>query len=263
SVLVKAEVDGETVYLNGSTHYAELGTSSFHRRPELDLKSGKIGKVQVASSKKDRSHNVIEISIAANGETGMTFSTKKHGTAFESFHRTYAEMTPEKRRRHYLELVSAISQSATAVTELVTDYSLYPGRRSFSIAADRYAVADGDYLYFNVPAGLGGLIQYRSSERTLPLAWKRYVDHIIEVNMILPDGYEPVIMPKDFSWMAPGGGLIEVAVDYSERANAIRMVFMADLKPALIPAADFPDIIEAGRKLAHPDMHTILLKRTE
>ncbi len=53
----------------------------------------------------------------------------------------------------------------------------------------------------------------------------------------------------------------EVAVDYSARANAIRIVQIATLKPAMIPAAEFPDIIEASRKLAHPDMQTILLKR--
>ena len=79
---------------------------------------------------------------------------------------------------------------------------------------------------------------------------------------LLQAGYEPVILPNSFSWQAPqGAGLVEVAVDYSERANAIRIVQIADLKPALIPAADFPDIIEASRTLAHPAMRTILLRK--
>jgi len=264
TVLVKVDVDGETIYLNGSSQYAELGTSSYHRRPMLNLTSGEIGTVTVAPGKDDRSHGIVEISIAANGEAGITQSSIKQGTAFESFHRLYAEITPEKRRRHYLEMVSGISQSAKAASELATHYGTYPGQLEFSVSAERYAVQDGDYLYFTVPGGLGGLLQYRSNERDLPLAWNSHIDTVIEHNIVLPDGYEPAILPETFSWQAPeGAGLVEVAVEYSPRANAIRMVQMADLKPALIPASEFPNIIEASRKLTHPDMRTILLKKKQ
>ncbi len=264
TVLVKVDVDGETVYLDGSSQYAELGTTGYDRRTMLNLGKGAIGQIHVAPGKDDRSRSVIEMSIATDGQSGLTQSSVIQGTAFEGFHQGYAEITPENRRRHYLELVSSISQSANAASELVTDYATYPGKMEYSVVADRYAVADGDYLYFTVPGGLGGLLKYRSNERTLPLQWGGYVDSIAEYNIVLPNGYEPVIMPNNFSWQAPrGAGMVEVAVEYSERANAIRMVQMADLKPALIPAKDFPGIIEASKKLAHPDTRTILLKRKE
>jgi transglutaminase-like putative cysteine protease len=264
AVLVKVEADGETVYLNGSSQYAELGASPYHHRPLLDLADGRIDRVRLAPGKNDRSHTVYEISIAPDGEAGLTFSATMQGTAFEGFHKQYAEITPEKRRRHYLELVSAFSQSARAASELVTDYTAYPGKEEFSLSAERYAVQDGQYLYFTVPGGLGGLLQYRSNERDLPLAWNDHVDSMIEYNIILPDGYEPVIMPAPYSWQAPSGaGLIEVAVEYSRRANAVRMVQIADLNPALIPAEKYPDILEVGKKLAHPDMRTMLLKKKD
>ena len=119
-------------------------------------------------------------------------------------------------------------------------------------------------LYFTVPGGLSGLLRYRSNIRENPLAWNNYIDTTLEYNIVLPDGYEPVLLPADFSWQAPAGaGLVEVAVQYSPRANAIRMVQIADLNPALIPAKDFPNIIEASRILAHPDMRTILLKKKQ
>jgi len=262
SVLVKTEVDGKILYLSGASQYAELGTSAYHRRPVLDLASGEIGEIEVAYDKENRNHAVFEIAIGAHGEAGITKSTVKQGTAFEGFHRKYAEITPEKRRRHYLEMVSGISQSAKAASDLISDYNAYPGTLEFSISSDRYAVVDGDYLYFTVPGGLGGLLEYRSSERTLPLAWNNHVDSITECNIVLPDGYEPAILPRNFSWQAPNGaGMVEVAVEYSPRANAIRIVQMADLRPALIPASEFPDILTAGRRLAHPNMRTILLKK--
>ena len=264
SVLVKVGMDDKNIYIAGASQYAELGTSFYHRRPVLDLASGETGEIAVAHGKENRSHGVVEMSIAATGEAGITTSSVKQGTAFEGFHRKYAEITPENRRRHYLEMVAGFSQSAKAASELTTDYTVYPGKLEYSIVADRYAVPDGDYLYFTVPGGLGSLLEYRSSDRTLPLAWDNHVDSITEYNIILPDGYEPAILPRNFSWQAPNGaGMVEVAVEYSPRANAIRIVQMADLRPALIPAGEFPGILKAGRRLAHPDMRTILLKKVD
>ena len=161
--------------------------------------------------------------------------------------------------------MAKISQSARAVSELTADYERYPGRQEFSVFTERYGVVDGEYLYFTVPAGLGGtLFKYRSSQRSLPLSWEAHIDQLVEMNIVLPGGYEPVVMPRDFSWQAPGGaGVVDVAVEYSPRAHAVRIVQMADLRPALIPADDFADIVKAGQRLAHPDMRTILLKKKE
>jgi len=264
TVLVKVKVAGKTVYMNGSSQYAELGTSAFDRRVQLNLSNGSISRLKVEPEMENRSHTVYEISLAADGQAGITQSGVMQGTAFESFNQRYSEITPEKLRRHYLEIVSGVSQSATAASDLITEHDAYPGKLEFSVVADRFAVQDGDYLYFVVPGGLGNLLKYRSNERTLPLAWNSYVDSISEYNIILPDGYEPVIIPNAFSWQAPNGaGMVEIAVDYSRRANAIRMVQIADLKPALIQAEDFSKIIDASKKLSHPDMRTILLKKSK
>ncbi len=262
NVLIELKLDGKTIYLDSSSQYAELGTSIYDKRTMLELKSGKLGKIKVAPQKDNRSYEVVEISIAKNGEAGITRSTTIQGIGYEAFHQGYAEITPEKRRRHYLEMVTGVSQSARAASDLITTYETYPGKLEYSIVADRYAVEDGDYLYFVVPDGLGGMVKYRSNDRTLPLEWSRYVDIIKEINIVLPDGYEPAILPETYSWQAPNGaGVVKVIVEYSERANAVHMVLLADLNPALIQAEDFPSIIEASRKLAHPDMRTILLKK--
>ncbi len=265
TVLVKVDVEGETIYLNGSTQYNEIGTSAFNHRPMLNLMNGTSGTLRVAPGKDDRSQTVYEMGIAENGELGLTSTVSVQGKAFEGFHRTYAEMTPENRRRHYLEMVSQVSQSAKAASKLVTDYSTYPGKLEFSVYAPRYGVQDGDYFYFTLPgAGLANLLKYRSSERTLPLGWENYVDSLAEYIIVLPDGYEPAILPDSFSWQAPeGAGVIDVTVEYDSMANAIHIVQIANLQPALIPADKFPGIIEAGRKLAHPDMRTVLLKRKD
>jgi transglutaminase-like putative cysteine protease len=264
TVLIEVEVEGETIYLSGATQYAEPGTTRYDRRPMLNLATGTVGTVRATPGKQFSTHTLYEMSIGENGETGIRVQTAMKGTLFEDFHKRYAEMTPEKRRRHFLELVSQLSQSAKAVSELKTHYSDYPGTLEYSAVAERYAVLDGDHLYFTIPGSPGGLLKYRSNERTLPLAWSGYVDSAVEYNIILPDGYEPSILPKNLSWQAPkGGGLIEISVEYSKLANAVRIVQIADLNPALIPAEDFPKIIETSRTLAHPSMRTILLKKKD
>lgn len=262
AVLIKVTIKGETLYLNGESQYSELGTSAFNHHPMLNPGNGKIETIEVAPGKDNLNCTIIEMDVDRNGQAGITMSSFQQGTAFENFHRSFAEITPENRRRHYLEMVSGISQSAKAVSELVTDFSAYPGKLVFSVSAERYAVQDGDFLYFTIPGGLGGLLQYRSNERSLPLAWDNYVDSTVVVNIALPEGYEPVLLPRNFSWQAPAGaGMIDVTIEYNRLANTLRIVQTAELKPALIPAADFPKIIEAGRRLTHPDTRTILLKK--
>jgi transglutaminase-like putative cysteine protease len=264
TVLIEVDVDGKTVYMAGESQYSKLGASGYDRRTKLNLHDGSIGKIRVSTELDDRSRARYEMSVGENGSVGFTQTVKKQGTAYEGFHSHYAEITPENRRRHYLEMVSGFSQSARAASELITDYNTYPGKLEYSIVADRYAVNDGDYLYFTVPANLGGVFSYRSTERTLPLVWSGYSDGITELDIVLPDDYEPVILPKSFSWSAPNGaGLVEMAVEYSPLANAVRIVQLVDTDPALIDAEDFPSIIEADRKLSHPDMRTILLKKKD
>ncbi|NNJ70106.1 MAG: DUF3857 domain-containing protein [Kiritimatiellales bacterium] len=262
TVLLKVQVDGETTYLNGSSQYAELGTSGFDRRIALRLADGSVEQIRVSPGKEEYAHAFLDMVVSPDGRIQLSQRAVVQGKAFEAFHRNYAELTPEKRRRHYLEMLSGFSQSAEAASDLVTDYDDYPGRLEYTLVADRYAVRDGDFLYFTLPGGLGGLLKYRSNERTLPLAWSNYVNTTTEYNITLPAGYEPVILPGNFSWQAPeGAGKVDIIVDYSEAEHAIRIGQEAHLRPALIPAGEFPDIIETSRKLAHPDMHTILLRK--
>ena len=263
TLLIQLKLDGETIYLDGSSQYAELGTSRYADYPLLNLKTGTISTVEVSPRKANKSHILLDINIAKNGDVGITQTSIKRGTAFERFHQQYAEMPPETRRRLYLEMVATISQSAKPVSKLITDYSSYPGKLDFSVFVKKYAVQDGNYLYFSVPDSLGGLLKYRSNKRVNPLAWKREINSTYECNIVLPNGYKPLIMPQNFNWQAPNNaGQISVQVKYFPRVNAIRIVQMVDLQPALIPAKKFAEILKASRTLAHPSMRTILLKKT-
>jgi transglutaminase-like putative cysteine protease len=262
TVLIKLPVRNEILYLDGSSQYAELGTSLYNHRPTLELSRGNIGAVKVSANKEDQANSVYGITIAADGEANLTLNKTIQGNAFTVFHKTFSEITPEKRRRLYLEMAAGISQSAKSTSALETDYTTYPGKQSFSIAAERYAVEDGDYLYFTIPSGIGNLLKTRSNERVNPLAWDHNIDVMTRYNITLPEGYEPAILPENYSWQAPANaGLVEIATEYNASSHRIRIVQIVHLKPALVPARKFPKILEANRELAHPATRTILLKK--
>ncbi len=262
AVLVKLDIDGETLYFDGASHYAHPGATLFNRRRQLDLATGECSTIALDEDLADFSHTALHLAIDVEGRLELTQESLMQGTAFENFHQYYAEITPENRRRHHLEIVAGVSQSARATSELITDYKTYPGRLRFSVEAERYGVVDGDYLYFTLPDGFSDLIRYRSSQRTLPLVWSRYVNRQMRFTVQLPPGYTPLIMPRSFFWTAPANaGSVQVHAAFSKTYHQIEIEMRARLGPALIPAGEFPAIIEAGRRLAHPGMRTILLKK--
>jgi hypothetical protein len=262
TLLLKLPMNGSSIYLDGSSQYAQLGATAFQNRPCLHLGSAFSDTISIPENLQDQSRTLIEMNLQSDGLMDLTESSFAQGTAFEKFHRSFAEITPEKRRRFYLELLSAISQSARATSPLVTDYTTYPGQMKFSLLADRYAVRDANYLYLTLPGQLGKLLQYRSATRTLPLEWDRPIDVENTQILVLPDDFEPAILPKDFSWDAPcDAGRIRIQVEYDPLPNALLIHQEAHLKPAIIPAEKFPEIIRAARQLAHPSTRTLLLKK--
>lgn len=259
-LIVHLELGGQPLYLSGESQYAQLGTTPLEHRAALNLATAELTTITPPKQFAQKDDVKIDLRIDAKGKVKLTKMASVYGSSFENFHRMFAEITPEKRRRYYLELVSGLSQSATAESELITDYTIYPGKTEYTIGADRYAVIDGDHLYFTLPGGLGGLLKYRSSERENPLAWNGYINNKLTYTITLPEGYKPVILPTHFQWMAPGDAG-SITVDVQTDGNTITMVQQANLKPAIIPATDYPGLIAAGKKLAHPDMSTILLER--
>jgi transglutaminase-like putative cysteine protease len=260
ALLIKVRHNNETLYLDGTSQYRELGTTPYERRAALELSTGNLGTILIHGAKTDRQQTRIDLSILPTGHAIFTSTQYYHGNAFEGFHRMYAEMTPEKRRRHHLELIAAISQSAQGTAELTTNYATYPGIRSFTVEAERYAVVDGDYLYFTLPDASEGLLAYRASERKNPLAWRSFIDRKVDFYITIPEGYEAVMLPGNVQWQAPQkAGTI--SVELKQQEQQIEISYETSLKPALLPANVYPEILDIRKQLAHPDMRTILLKK--
>lgn len=262
AVLVAVEVDGQRLYFGQESQYAQPGTTGYWLHPMLDLQTEKTGILTVPERLAEQQYTHYNVHIDQKGNADIAVEQRFFGTAFEAFHRGYAESTPEERRRHYLETVATLSQSAKATSELETDYTSYPGIKRFSVHADRYGVVDGNFLYFTLPDGLNGLLLYRSREREYPLEWNDVVHTTIAFDVTLPEGYIPEIIPEPFTWLAPNdAGTITISSTYTEKDHRLHLLQKAQLNPALIQPEDYPKIMETGRTLAHPALKTIVLKK--
>ncbi len=271
-VLVRIEIDGQEIYLNDTSQYAHLGASAFDDKPGLDLDSGKLITIHVPEEAQDRARSTYEIAFSTVGDARIRVTSYAYGNAFESANRRYAEMPPEERARHFQQLVNGISESAKAEGDLTTDFTTYPGVTQFTVIAANYGVRDGDYFYFKIPRALGNLISLRSDKRERPLYWSSGSRGETRTIITLPAGFKDAILsPGDLTWQIPaeaGSVNIEEGLQIQE-GNAdqpaeVQMVFdhKYETRPAVIPVADYDELLEMKARLSHQESRTILLEKS-
>ncbi len=144
--LVRVAVDGQDYYLNDTDQYAELGTTSYDGKLAIDLASKSFETIRAAANCQDRRETVYHLLVGADGKTRLGISRRYYGTEYNAKHRFFAELPPEEKRRYFQEIVSAVSQGARPVEDLVTKFDAYPGVEEFTVEIDNYSVVDGKYL---------------------------------------------------------------------------------------------------------------------
>ncbi len=154
SVLVRLHDGAADVYLNDTDQYAMLGTTPADGGLALPLAQGRPESVAVAQEKKNLMEYEVRLALTEQGDARITMTRKNYGEWFGARRKLFAEMPPEERNRFYQEMVGEISQAAVADSNLATNFDSYPGVESFSVRADKYAVRDGNLLYFELPRSL-------------------------------------------------------------------------------------------------------------
>ena len=263
-VLVRVEVNGTEVYLNDTDQYAALGVTPHHRRLGLDLGTGRIRTILAAEKLRTRTETAYRIQLDESGAARITRRSRLYGTNFGASHRRYAEMRPEERDRHYQELVSAISESAEPDGKLTTDFAHYPGEVEFSVRASRFAVRDGQYLYFTVPGSVGGPPGVGGDRREGPLFWSSAREGVASATVVLPEGHWEVVgRPRDGNWeIGAGAGRFGIRFQ-SEGPRRLRIRREMSLQPAILPADSYRRLLRLQRELDHPRTRTILLRKTD
>ncbi len=270
-VLVRVRVYGREVILNDTSQYAELGATRHDGRLGLSLSGLEPTPIRAASGCEDRGDVCVDVELAPNGDALVRKTVYYHGTMFGGMNRRFSEMPPEERRRYHLEALARISQSAEAEGALMTEFDAYPGVESFTARVKGLAVRDGEFLYLTSPTSLTGLLGTRADERTNPLYWAVPVRRRIVTTVTCPEEVSRVILaPALMNWQAPvGAGRVRVALTGVDGladapgAATLRLVHEAELAPAVIPAAAYPELLETDRRLGHMRARTLLLSTSK
>jgi transglutaminase-like putative cysteine protease len=260
--LVRVRAGRETWYLNDTDQYARPGTTGHEDGPALDLSGRSVGRVEPAPGARTRAETRCEVRLEADGAAEIEIARRYYGEAHAGFRRRCAELSPEETRRHHQEEVAAVSQAAALKGEWVRKPDEYPGTESFTVRVARFAVRDGDALYFELPQAPRNVLGLRTDSRETPLllgdAQRRRSEFVVRP----PPGFAAVgIAPPDIEWVAPDGrGRIVFSTERAADGSALTIVRDMDLDAAVVPAAMYPELLDLNRRLSHPSSWTVLLR---
>jgi hypothetical protein len=252
-------------YLNDTDEYAMAGTTAADGRPALFCVSGKIGPIRAQPELlQDREFQAVSVSLNEDGSARVKTTRKYFGMDFAAFHRKFAEMPPEIRRRHHLDLVATVGQGAVADGDYVAKFDVYPGMEEFGAYMEGFGVRQGDFLYLNIPGLISHLEGVEEDRRENPLYRDRASRKQIEVTVTLPDGVEAIeVAPGSFSVPVGNGGTFCMKTqvpDLKAPGKVLSIIQTSDIGPFMATAEEYPALLELDRRLGHPDAHTLVLR---
>lgn len=259
TVLVKTTLDKKAVYLNDTNQYAELGSTSYEKNLSMKL-PGSLQSLIKASSP-TRTETDISLKINENGDAVMTRTVRYYGMAYQSFHKSFSEMTPELRRRYCQEAAAAVSESATMKGELVTDYKSYPGVEQMTLEIKKYAVTDGKFMYFALPGfNPGSAVPAPTLKRESPFYTSYSSDWSCSYEAELPAGVKEILSaPRNISWEGPDNfGKIDIKTKQNGK-NYLNVFMSVNTNSAVISNTSYLALVEINRILSKSDMKMVLM----
>ncbi len=260
-VLVKVMDGRRALYLNETDHYARLGSTPFEGQPALGL-DGSVSVIEPPRDMTARSRADYLLEVKANGDAQLTATRTYYGMAHGATRRLYAELPPEERRRHFMELVASLSQAATPCGALETDFETYPGVRAFTVAMPRYGVRDGKYLYVTLPQGIGDVLQLTTDTREQAFYRGDPLRSTVRYDVNLPANTKAVhLVPPVIDWEGPNGfGTIRFTQPAGDDANHLTLLQDVDIHPAVIRPESYPVLRDLHQRLRHPSARMLLVE---
>jgi transglutaminase-like putative cysteine protease len=254
--LVAIEYNDTETYFGDSGRYATPGTLAHTRNPAIDLKESELEIPDTAIP--NRGDRVYRFTVQETGDVSVSQTTQFSGTAFEAFHKRFAEFTPEDLRREEQTLLSALSQSAQTIQPINPSFR----DRTLTLEATlpNYAVIDGNYMYLTLPGGLGNILDIQSDQRISPFYIAEPIGTSYTYELELPKGWRTVLLPESFRTELPANGGT-VSVQTEQDGNTLTIIQKADIHPALVPVKDYDELLELNSRLTQPSTRTILLER--
>ena len=262
-VLVRVQDKQGEFWFNDQDQYSHLGSCAYDGMLAYSLQKKRFFRISLPESENSLSSKLVTIDLQPDGSAQIAYRITYRGENYAECNKFYTELTPEERRRHYQSMLSALSQSATAVTDLKTEFHIYPGVLRFTAKVADFAVVSDDFYYFEFPEDFRRLLRPWGDERIEPLYWPSRVRQQIELVIRLPSTYRTLeLCPQDYSWRSPSKlGNICIRRLKTASKNELRFMLEADLGAEIIDADKYDEILEVNRRLAQPASRNVLLKK--
>ena len=256
--LVKVVLDGQPYYLNDTDQYARVGTTPHAGRLAITLANRTIEEIKAAKDCDNKSEASYAIALTKDGQARISVTRRYFGPNFDGQNRYFSELPPEERRRYYQELVSAVAQGARPAGDLITKFDTYPGLEQFTVTVDHYAVADGKYLYFDLPF-VPSLFPVGADTRVLPLFIDYGSQSRITTEITLPPEFRKlVIAPRGGKLNAAGGGAARVSIATAD--GKCRLTHEMETTPTIVAPADYSKLLQAESALREKSARAFLLQ---
>jgi hypothetical protein len=251
----------DKIYLGDGDQYTPLGVTAFDEFFALNPATVDITRIAVKPEFKAQSRSNTVIDLQPNGDAIITYTNWHYGASCAVFRKKYIELPPEERRREHLELINGFSRGAEPLSPLVTETDAYPGYMAFTLRAPRYAALGENTMTVLLPPPPGLPLALRSDRRYNPILAPYIFRDDKNVRVILPEGFSkrvvtpsPLLVDNVSHKFTTGKSGNRVTLDLDSR------VTMSDI---LIPASEYPALLETNRKLTHPSQRTLILMREE
>jgi len=258
--LVRVTVDGETVYLNDTDEYAQLGSTLHDDRLAILPATQQFVTVAAAKDCRSRTDSAYSLTLDNSGKARIAIRSQFHGLNYAAKKKYFAELPPEERNRYFQQVVAGISQGAKPVGGLTTKFDAYPGIEEFRVEMDHFAVVDGKNLYFDLPF-TPGLLGPGADQRTLPLFVAGSVDNTLRTDIQLPPGFQRLVI-------APAGRRLELpdgaggaVVTRTNPPGKFSINYELDTTPAIISADDYPAVLNVESELGKKSARVFLLEK--
>jgi hypothetical protein len=259
AVLVRVRAAGRTIYVNDTDQYAEPGVTPYAGRPCLDA-AGAFGSVPVDEAYRERFAVDYGLQVEADGTARIAVTARHFGTAQGAFRRQMERQTPEERRRYIQEAVASISQSAVLDGEYRVDSAAYPAVTEFAVRVPRFAVRDGRFLYFNLPAQMAVRLPALPNERANPYHSEESFEVVTKHEVQLPPG-RILLAPATGEMVAPGRwGRLAMATERDEGGSRFRSTQTLTLAPELIESSKYAELQQAAARMRHPSLRSMLFE---
>ena len=258
--LVRIVVDGETIYLNDTDEYAQLGSTAYADRLAIVPATQQFETVQAAKDCRSKTDTLYSLTLADNGKARIGIRVQYFGLDYAAKKKFFAELPPEEKNRYFQETVASVSQGARPDGELVTKFDSYPGVEEFAVEMNHFAVVDGKNLYFDLPF-TPSLFAAGADQRALPLFIVGRMDNSISADIQLPPGFQQLVIAPENERLNLPAGAGGAVVTRTSAHGQFNISYELDTAPAIVSPGDYPSVLNLESALTKKSARVFLLEK--